>query len=107
MSKTIVITSRHELGIEGAKQRITDRFDTLKAGYVGSLTHADLRWEDNVGYVAAKAVGQTVKARIPVEADKLTIEIDLPMLLAPFAGAIEAVLRGNADALRPSPKPTA
>ena len=102
MARTIVITSRHELGIEGVKSTISDRFLGLKQTYVDRIGSAELTWEGETGHGRVTAFGQTGTARLDVEANHLRIEIELPRLLAGMAGLVEAIIRGNADALRPA-----
>ena len=104
MTRTIVITSKHELGIDGAKTRISDRFAALKTTYMDRIGSADLVWDGATGHAWASALGQRGTGILAVEDQHLTIEIELPWLLAGMAGTIEAIIRGNADALTPTAK---
>ena len=101
MARTIVITSRHDLGAERVKARIDERFAALKAAYIDRLGPAGLRWEGDVGHAFATSLGQKGTATINVTESELRIEIVLPLLLAPFGGFLESLIRGNADALDP------
>ena len=49
MAKTITITSRHDLGIDGAKRNITARYEALKTAYVDRIGRSDLSWTGDVG----------------------------------------------------------
>ena len=102
MARSIVIMSKHDLGIEGAKQRLSDRFAALKKTYVDRIGAADLTWDGCVGQAWATALGQKGTATIDVEANHLKIEIQLPWLLAGMAGMVESIIKGNADALQPA-----
>lgn len=101
MSRTVVITSKHALGIEGAKQNITERFAVLKSTYVDKIGSADLRWTGNVAHIDAKSLGQKVTGEIVVDEAMIRIEIHLPWLLGGMAGMIQSILESNADALKP------
>ena len=101
MARTIVITSKHDLGIDGAKTRISDRFEVLKTSYMDKIGAADLTWDGNVGRAWATSLGQKGSAVIEIEAHALKIEITLPWLLSPMAGLLESIIKGNADALAP------
>ena len=106
MAKTITITSRHDLGIEGAKRNITARYEALKAAYVDRIGHSELIWTGDVGQGWVMVVGQNGSAVIEVFEKDLRIDITLPMLLSPLAGFIEKLIRGNADALDPHGDPS-
>ncbi len=105
MAGTIVITSRHDLGVDGAKVRIDNRFRRLKKTYVDRIGSAELTWDGTTGHARVTALGQTGFARVDLEANHLRIEIELPRLLAGMAGMVEAIIRGNADALHPTTAP--
>ncbi len=106
MARTIVITSRHDLGIEGAKKRLSDRFDVLKTSYMDRIGAAELTWDGNTGRAWATCLGQKGSAVFDVQDRDLKIEIELPWLLAPMGGLLESIIRGNADALDPGAKPS-
>ncbi len=106
MAKTITITSRHDLGVEGAKRNITARYEALKAAYVDRIGRSDLAWDGDVGNGWATMLGQKGSAVIEVFERDLRIDITLPLLLQPFAGFLEGLIRGNADALDPHGDPT-
>ena len=106
MAKTITITSQHDLGIEGAKRNITARYEALKTAYVDRIGRSDLTWTDDIGHGWATMFGQKGSAVIAVFEKDLRIDITLPLLLQPFAGFVENLIRGNADALDPHGDPS-
>ena len=106
MAKTISITSRHDLGVEGAKRNITARYEALKAAYVDRIGRSELAWSGGIGNGWVTIIGQKGSAVIEVCEKDLRIVITLPLLLSPFAGFIETLIRGNADALDPAGDPS-
>lgn len=106
MLKPIILKTRHKLGIEGVKQRITKRFDELKRTVkIDRVGDARMSWEDNTATITAKALGQRAKATLAVTDEDLLITIELPTLLAPFRGAIVAFIEKQEDAVKDvSPK---
>jgi hypothetical protein len=78
----------HRLGRETAKARI--------AGGVGKLIDmvpgggkAEHRWEGDSLHFSVTAMGQTVASRIDVLENKVHCEVDLPPMLALFAGKVK------------------
>lgn len=106
MAKTITITSHHDLGVEGAKRNITARYEALRAAYIDRIGRSELTWAGDVGRCWATMLGQKGSAIIEVFEKDLRIDITLPLLLSPFAGFLESLVRGNADALDPHGDPT-
>ena len=104
MARSIDLHVKHDLGAAMAKQRVTDRFATLKTDYIDKIGGAAMTWDGDVAHVDATALGQKAKASIAVGEADLTIRIELPWLLAGMAGTIESVLKKNADALHGQPK---
>ena len=102
MARVVVITSKHDLGVEGAKQRVIDRFAVLKTTYMDRIGGADLTWNGNTGHAWVSSLGQRGTAILHVDATHLKIEIQLPWLLAGLAGLVESIIRSNADALHPA-----
>lgn len=101
MAGPIVLKTRHQLGVEGVKRAITDRYEHLKQTVkIDKLGESQLRWEGDVAHVSAKALGQRATATIDVTEEMLTITINLPMVLAPFRGAIVAFIENQEDAVK-------
>lgn len=104
MSKPIVLKTRHRIGVEAVKHRITERFEhlnqTVKIARVGD---ARLSWEGDTALFTAKALGQRVEATIAVAEHDATVTVQLPPLLAPFRGAIAAFIEKQEDAVKDRP----
>ena len=101
MSRSIVMTFPHDLGVAEAKKRISERFEALKTQYVQKIGHAEMVWVADVAHLRVAALGQTATAEIDVKAADIRVEVHLPWLLATMAGKIEGLLNSNAkDALR-------
>ena len=101
MSAPIVLKTRHQLGVEGAKLAITQRYESLKQTVkIDRVGDSQLSWQDDIAHVSAKALGQRATATIDVAEENLTITIHLPMILAPFKGAIVAFLESQEDAVK-------
>ena len=102
-AEPIVITSRHALGKDIVKQRITERFEAMKdkvrIGVFGG--HAEMHWDGDVAHGSAKALGQTATGSIVVTDEDLTITIQLPLLLLPFRSAIVALIEAQEDVAKP------
>lgn len=106
MARTITITSRHDLGIEGAKRNVSARFDALRKSYIDRVGRAALTWTGDTGHASATMLGQKGRAEISVLETELRIVVTLPLLLVPFGDFIERLIRGNADALDPEGDPS-
>ena len=107
MGRNLVVTARHALGSEGVKRKVSERFEALKATYVDRIGAADLVWEGGTGRAWATALGQKGTAVLTAGETDLRIEIQLPWLLAPMAGMLQAIIEANDDAIRPAPPPSA
>ena len=101
MSRSIVMTFPHELGIAEAKRRISERFDLMKREYVDKIGRADITWVGDIAHLRVNALGQHATAEIDVKAADIRIEVHLPWLLAAMASKVEGLLKSNAkDTLR-------
>ena len=85
MRRTISVALPHDLGEEEAKRRLAKGFSDARTKYPAYLQHAREAWNGNTMEFTASAIGQTVSGRVQVEAKRLLIHIDLPLLLAVFA----------------------
>ena len=104
MSKPIVLTTRHKIGIAAVKQRLTERFEHLKRNVViDRVGDARMDWQGDVAIVSAKALGQRVHATIAVAEHDTTVTVQLPALLSPFRGAIAAFIEKQEDAVKEKP----
>ena len=101
MSRSIVMTFPHELGVAEAKRRISERFDLMKREYVDKVGRADMTWVGDVAHLRVAALGQNATAEIDIKRADIRIEVHLPWLLAAMANKVEGLLKANAkDTLR-------
>lgn len=101
MTNTITITVPHNLGVEAAKKRLSERMEALQREYVDKIAKSEVSWSGDVATVRVAAMGQNATAQITVLADLVRIEVQLPWLLATLAGRVQTVLARNAnDVLR-------
>lgn len=105
MGRNLVFTARHDLGVEGVKARVSERFLVLKNTYVDRFGEADLVWDGNVAHAWATALGQKGTAVLTAGETDLHIDIQLPWLLAPMAGMLQSIIESNADAIKPAALP--
>lgn len=98
MPDPIIVDIPHRLGRETARARI--------AGGIGKLTEMvpgggklEQRWEGDTLHFSVSAMGQTVASRIDVREDKVHCQVDLPPMLALFAGKVRDKLLSVAPKL--------
>ena len=97
MSKSIIVSVPHQLGIVEAKRRIDERVDELRKTYVDKIAQSDIAWEGDRANLRVVALGQTATGTIDVTADSLRIEVVLPWLLSAISGKVEGLLKSNAN----------
>ena len=101
MSRSIVMTFPHELGVAEAKRRISERFDAMKREYIDKIGRADITWVGDTAHLRVAALGQNATAEIDIKPADIRIEVHLPWLLAAMANKVEGLLKANAkDTLR-------
>ena len=104
MARTLTFHAKHALGVEGAKNAISQRYAKLCASpLIEFVSSTDMSWEGDTAHVQAKALGAKGTAKVAVTAQTVTITIHLPLVLAPFAGMIETLVNSNEDAIKPPP----
>lgn len=96
MSKPIVVTLPHDLGVEAAKKRVSARLDLLRHDYIDKLAYSEVAWTGDRADIRVVAFGQTVTAQLDVTADSLRIEVQLPWVFALLSDKIQGVLTNNA-----------
>jgi hypothetical protein len=100
MSKSVVVTIPHELGVTEARRRIADGLGPLQQSFAGKMT-SDVQWSGNHADIKVGALGQKVTAQLDVEASQVRVEVQLPFLLAALANKIQPYLqKSGADMLR-------
>lgn len=98
MPEPIKVDIPHTLGREAARARL--------AGGVGKLAEMipgggkiDQRWEGDTLHFGVTAMGQTVACRLDVFDARVHVEVDLPPMLALFAGKVKDKLLSVAPRL--------
>jgi putative polyhydroxyalkanoic acid system protein len=90
MARPVTITISHDLGKEGARQRIRDGFDKLKNQMTGGMMFKfseDWTSEDTLSF-RANGLGQNITGKIDIFPQHVRIEATLPALLATVAEVI-------------------
>ncbi len=92
---TIDISRKHDLDIDTAKSRA----ETLARELEGKLG-IRWRWEgDAIRFHAEGGAAKGAKGAVSVSADKVRVEIDLPLLLRAMKGAISGKVEKKLDGL--------
>lgn len=97
MTEPIVVEIPHKLGREAARARIAGGVGKLAGWFPGGAS-VESRWEDDTLHFTVAALGQRVACRLEVFDARVRAEVDLPPMLALFAGKIRDKL------LRDGPK---
>ena len=94
MTRPVTVTISHELGAEGARQRVREGFDRLKTTLSGGMSFAfDQNWSSaNQLRFTAKGLGQTITGVIDIFPQHVRIEAMLPGVLASLAEVITGKL---------------
>ncbi len=82
MSKSIIVSLPHDLGVEAAKKRVSERINLLRHEYLDKLAYSEVAWTGDRADVRVVALGQTITAQLDVKPDSLRIEVRLPWVLA-------------------------
>lgn len=85
MSKPLVVVIPHQLGREAARNRLETGLGAIKAKFGDKVTSIDERWSGDHLDVDVKALGQSLSGSLDVAEDKVTVEIQLPWMLAMIA----------------------
>lgn len=100
MAQPIQVNLPHTLGKSEATRRMRDRIGELPDHIPGGLAQVEHRWtaEDRLALDIA-ALGAKVSALAEVDEANIRLSVQLPPLLEPFRGAVEAAVRKRATAL--------
>ena len=98
MADPITLDIPHKLGLEPAKARIGGGVGKIADMFPGG-GHVEQHWEGDVLHFTVNAMGQKVASRLEVHADKVHAVVDLPPMLALFAGKIREKLAREAPKL--------
>ena len=93
MERPIDVDLPHQLGRDEAHRRIANNIHKLKEHIPGGASHVESSWAGERLTLNVHAMGQTVEALIDVEETKVHCRIQLPGMLAFFAGPIESMLK--------------
>ena len=93
MERPIDVDIPHQLGRDEAHRRIANNIHKLKDHIPGGAGHIDAGWAGERLTLNVHAMGQSVEALIDVEDSKVHCCIQLPGMLALFAGPIEQMLK--------------
>jgi hypothetical protein len=93
MQKPIDVDIPHKLGRDEAHRRIANNIHKLRDHIPGGASHVDANWSGERLDLIVHAMGQAVEAQIDVEESKVHCRIQLPGMLALFAGPIEQILK--------------
>ena len=88
----------HQLGKAEAKQRLENGMDKLSEMIPGGDVTSH-HWEGDRLLFTATAMGQTIAAKCDVREDVVAVELDLPPMLAMFAGKIREKLERSGPKL--------
>ena len=93
MQRPIDVDIPHQLGRDEAHRRIANNIHKLRDHIPGGASHIDAIWSGERLDLTVHAMGQAVEAQIDVEESKVHCRIQLPGMLALFAGPIEQMLK--------------
>jgi hypothetical protein len=98
MAEPVIVDIPHKLGKEGARARLAKG-----VGKIGSMIPGggavQERWEGDSLHFTVTAMGQTVASRLDLHETHVHAQVDLPPLLALFAGKIREKLQKEAPKL--------
>jgi len=93
MERPIDVDIPHQLGRDEAHRRIATNIHKLRDHIPGGASHIDAQWAGDRLNLTVHAMGQSVESLIDVEESKVRCRIQLPGMLALFAGPIESMLK--------------
>lgn len=85
MSKPLVVVIPHQLGRQGAKQRLESGIGQLKAKFGDQIASVTDAWTGDRLDLDVRAMGQTVTAALDVGETDVRVEVQLPWMLALIA----------------------
>ena len=93
MPKPVVVDIPHELGKDGARQRLQNGFGKIREQFGFSGLAFEERWEGDRLHFSASGLGQSVVGRVDVMEKSARIELDLPWALAVLAEKLQSRIR--------------
>lgn len=98
MADPITLDIPHKLGREGARARIGGGVGKIADMFPGG-GQVEQCWEGDTLHFTVSAMGQKVASRLEIFEDKVHAVVDLPPMLALFAGKIREKLAREAPKL--------
>jgi hypothetical protein len=102
MPREVTVNIPHSLGQEEARRRIEAGFSTLRrqmtGGVLGVLKFQE-RWEGQKLHFEGGALGQSVRGQLDVKDSTVTIQVELPDMLAAIAERVSGALKREGEKL--------
>ncbi|MCW4463393.1 polyhydroxyalkanoic acid system family protein [Sphingomonas sp. BT-65] len=98
MTEPVIVDIPHKLGREGARARLAGGVGKIGQMFPGGGTVQE-SWQGDTLHFTVTAMGQSVASRLEVFDDRVHAEVDLPPMLALFAGKIREKLQKEAPKL--------
>jgi hypothetical protein len=93
MPRPVVVDIPHELGKDGARQRLQNGFGKIREQFGFSGLAFEERWEGDLLHFSASGLGQRVVGRVDVMDKLVRIELDLPWALAVLAEKLQGRIK--------------
>jgi hypothetical protein len=87
------------IGQAEATQRLQTAFSDAKVQYAGQFSDLKEEWNGSTGNVSLKAGGFNVSAQVQITDTAVDVVADVPMMLLPFKGQIEQMVKERAATL--------
>lgn len=98
MTEPVTVDIPHKLGREGARARLATGVGKIGSMFPGGGSVQE-HWEGDTLHFTVTAMGQSVASRLDVHDSHVHAEVDLPPMLALFAGKIREKLQREAPKL--------
>lgn len=98
MADPVIVDIPHKLGRERARARLANGVGKIGQMFPGGGTVQE-SWQGDTLHFTVTAMGQSVASRLEVFDDRVHAEVDLPPMLALFAGKIREKLQKEAPKL--------
>jgi putative polyhydroxyalkanoate system protein len=92
MSKSVSVVIAHELGADGAKERIAAGIPKFEPTFGRTATLEQAAWAGDTLTFSIRAMAVRTTGTVAVTEDEVRVEANLPMVLAPFSGTIERLI---------------
>lgn len=101
MARPVTVTIEHSHGVEGAKQRIDERFSDLEESIAGTmgLKFDKEPWDSDQLRFKAKALGQNITGEVDVFPNHVRFTVVLPGVLASMAEALKGRMKKQGQIL--------